>query len=134
MASVERGYSTILLARGNRLTALAGIAEPAGVCQSFTMDRNRVIVILRKHAPELKAAGVVHLRVFGSVARGEASSLSDVDLLADFDKSRRFTLVSVGRLQGRLSELLGAKVDLSSPEWMRESARKKALQEAVVAF
>lgn len=98
------------------------------------MDTNRVIVILQNHAPELKAAGIVHLRVFGSVARGEASSQSDVDLLADFDKSRRFTLVSVGRIQSRLTEMLGTQVDLSSSEWMRESARKKALREAVLAF
>ncbi len=52
------------------------------------MDRDRILLILREHAPELKAAGLVHLRVFGSVARGEASPQSDVDLMADFDKSK----------------------------------------------
>jgi predicted nucleotidyltransferase len=98
------------------------------------MEKDRVIVILRKHAPELKAAGVVHLRVFGSVARGEASPDSDVDLLADFDKSKRFTLVTVGNLESRLADLLGVKVDLSSPDWMRESVRNRVLQEAVLAF
>jgi len=98
------------------------------------MEKDRVIVILREHAPELKAAGVVHLRVFGSVARGESSPDSDVDLLADFDKSRRFTLVTVGRLESRLADLLGVKVDLSSPDWMRKSVRNRVLQEAVLAF
>lgn len=98
------------------------------------MDKGSVVVILQRHAPELKAAGVVHLRVFGSVARGEASSRSDVDILADFDRSKRFTLVSVGRLQNRLTELLGVNVDLSSPEWLRESVRERALREAVLAF
>ena len=33
------------------------------------MDKDRIIVILQKHDPELQAAGLVHLRVFGSVAR-----------------------------------------------------------------
>jgi predicted nucleotidyltransferase len=98
------------------------------------MDKERVIGILREHAPELQAAGVVHLRVFGSVARGEDSPDSDVDLLADFDRSRRLTLVTVGRLESRLGDLLGAKVDLSSPEWMRESVRDRVLREAAVAF
>jgi predicted nucleotidyltransferase len=98
------------------------------------MDKDRVIVILREHAPELQAEGVVHLSVFGSVARGEASSTSDVDILADFDKSRRLTLVSLGRLESRLSDLLGVKVDLSSPEWMREPVRQRALGEAVLVF
>ena len=83
---------------------------------------------------ELRAAGIVHLRVFGSVARGESSFDSDIDLLVDFDKSKRLTLVTVGSLQNRLSKMLGAKVDLSSAEWMREPVRSKAIREAVLAF
>jgi hypothetical protein len=98
------------------------------------MDKDRIIVILRDHAPELKAAGVVHLRVFGSVARGEASPQSDVDLMADFDKSKPITLLTVGRLESRLRDLLGVKVDLSSADWMKEPVRNQALREAVIAF
>jgi uncharacterized protein len=97
-------------------------------------EKDRVIVILREHAPELRDAGVMHLRVFGSVARGDNSSNSDIDLLADFDRSRRLTLVTVGRLESRLADLLGVKVDLSSPEWMRESIRERVLKEAVLVF
>jgi predicted nucleotidyltransferase len=98
------------------------------------MDKERIIMILREHAPELKAAGLIHLRLFGSVARGEANAQSDVDLLADFDQSKRVTLVTVGSLENRLRNLLGAKVELSSVEWMREPIREQALREAVVAF
>ena len=98
------------------------------------MDKDRIIVILQKHAPELQAAGLVHLRVFGSVARGEATPESDVDLMADFDKSKRVTLLTVGRLESRLTDLLGVKVDLSSAEWMKEPVRMQALQESVLAF
>lgn len=58
--------------------------------QSDGMDKGSVIQTLRKHEPELKAAGIVHLRLFGSVARGEASDQSDVDLMADLDRSMRF--------------------------------------------
>jgi uncharacterized protein len=98
------------------------------------MDRERILGILREHAPELKAAGVAHLRVFGSVARGEANSQSDVDLIADFDSSKRLTLVTLGSLERRLADLLDAPVELSSPGWMKEPIRKRVLQEAVVAF
>jgi predicted nucleotidyltransferase len=98
------------------------------------MDKDRIIVILREHAPELRAAGLVHLRVFGSVARGEASPQSDVDLMADFDRSKRLTLLTVGRLERHLGDLLGVKVDLSAAEWMKEPVRKQALREAVIAF
>lgn len=98
------------------------------------MNRQRVIATLREHEPELRAAGIVHLRLFGSVARGEASGNSDIDLMADFDKSRRLTLVKVGSLQSRLTDLLGVNVDLSSSEWMKEPVRSTALREAVLAF
>ncbi len=98
------------------------------------MDKSFVIAKLREHEGELKAAGIVHLRIFGSVARGEASAASDVDLLADFDKSKRLTLVKVGSLQSRLTDLLGVNVDLSSAEWMREPVKSRALREAVLAF
>jgi len=98
------------------------------------MDTRHVIEILRAHEAELKAAGIVHLRLFGSVARGEASGHSDVDLMAEFDATKRLTLVKIGSLQGRLTDLLGAPVELSSSEWMQEPVRSKALHEAVLAF
>jgi len=98
------------------------------------MDSQAIIRVLRDHQLELKDAGIVHLRLFGSVARGEGSQQSDIDLLADFDKSRRFTLVNVGHLQSYLADLLGAGVDLSSSEWMKEPVSTKAMREAVVAF
>ncbi|SNT31783.1 hypothetical protein SAMN05421770_107149 [Granulicella rosea] len=98
------------------------------------MNREFVLDVLREHALELQAAGVAHLRVFGSVARGEAGPESDVDLLVDFDQRKRVTLVSVGSLEHRLGALLGAKVELSSAAWMREPIREQAIREAVVAF
>ena len=98
------------------------------------MSRDDVIRTLREHERELKAAGIVRLAVFGSVARGDQSARSDVDLLAEFDKSRHYTLLTMGRLENRLADLLGAKVDLSSPEWLKASIKDQALEEAVFAF
>ena len=104
------------------------------LCQNFPMDRTAVIAKLREHAPELQAAGLMHVRVFGATARAESNDASDVDLLVDFDPARRQTLVTVGSLQCRLSELLNARVDLSATEWMREPVRAKAVAEAILAF
>ena len=98
------------------------------------MDKLHIIETLRDHSAELKAAGVVHLRVFGSVARDEASTHSDVDVMVDFDNSRLQTLVTVGHLQSRLTDMLGRQVDLSSSDWMKEPVRTEALREAVLAF
>lgn len=98
------------------------------------MTRDEVIRKLRAHEPELKAAGIVRLAVFGSVARGDNSPESDVDLLADFDKTKRYTLLTMGRLENRLADLLGTRVELSSPDWLKESVKNRVLQEAVLAF
>jgi uncharacterized protein len=112
----------------------APLEKRTTLAQNSGMDKSFVIEKLRHHERELKAAGILHIRVFGSVARDEASTVSDVDLLADFDKSKRMTLVKVGSLQSRLSDMLGARVDLSSTEWMREPVKSKALREAVIVF
>jgi uncharacterized protein len=44
------------------------------------MDRPQVIAKLRAHEAELRAAGVERLSLFGSVARGDQTEISDVDL------------------------------------------------------
>jgi len=98
------------------------------------MRRDEVISKLRAHEAELKAAGILRLAVFGSVARGDNSPESDVDLLAEFDKTRHYTLLTMGRIESRLADLLGTRVDLSSPEWLKESVKKQVLREAVLAF
>jgi len=104
------------------------------LCQSSSMDKGYVIETLRKHEPELKAAGIEHLRLFGSVARGEASAQSDVDLMADLDRSKRLSLVGMARLENRLSDLLGVRVDLSLVNSMKEAVRTRAVREAIHAF
>lgn len=98
------------------------------------MDKEQILGTLREHAQELREAGLVHLHLFGSVARGQANARSDIDLMADFDPSKRITLVTLGRLENHLTSLLGTKVDLSSSNWMREPVRGEALREAVLAF
>lgn len=98
------------------------------------MKRDEVISKLRAHEAELKAAGIVRLAIFGSVARGDNSPQSDVDLLVEFDKTKRYTLLTLGRLESHLADLLGTRVDLSSPEWLKESVKSQILREAVLAF
>jgi predicted nucleotidyltransferase len=62
-------------------------------------ERERVLRILRQHERELRAQGVVRLRLFGSIARGEAGPESDVDLLAEMDAGADFSLVDLVGLQ-----------------------------------
>jgi uncharacterized protein len=98
------------------------------------MDKGRVIAALGEHRAELDAANVVHLRLHGSVARGDASTASDVDLIADFDSGREYSLLDRVALENRLSEILGVPVDLSPAAALKEPARRRAAREAVLAF
>jgi predicted nucleotidyltransferase len=71
-----------------------------------------VIATLQAHEAELQRAGIRHLALFGSVARGEASVDSDVDLVAELDPAARIGLFALGALERRLARLIGRRVDL----------------------
>lgn len=79
------------------------------------MDKERIIAKLREHQSELKSGGIERLLLFGSHARGTAvQNTSDVDLIADFDGSKRLTLFDKAGLEVELGELLNSRVDLSN--------------------
>ena len=98
------------------------------------MDREHVIATLRQHEAELKAEGIVRLSLFGSVARNESTPQSDVDLMAEFDSRRDFSLLDRARLENRLADMLGAKVDLAPARMLKDGIRERAVREAVLAF
>jgi uncharacterized protein len=87
--------------------------------------------ILRSHQAELREAGVKSLKLFGSVARGEAGSKSDIDILVEF--SRPIGLLAFVGLKHRLDELLGRPVDLVTPDALKSSLREGILNEANIA-
>ena len=94
------------------------------------MRREKALGILAAHRLELRERfGVKSLRLFGSVARDEASEESDVDVLVDFDETP--SLFGFLRLQGYLRDLLGAKVDLITETGLREHARPFVEKDAV---
>ena len=70
------------------------------------------------------AHGVSGLRVFGSVARGEDSADSDVDLLVDL--SEHMSLFGLARLQAELETILGARVDLVPSQDLKPDVRSHA--------
>ena len=99
------------------------------------MDNSTIIDKLRKHESELKAAGVEHLFVHGSYARGTAvRGISDVDVIAEFSPERRLTLLDMVAIENRLAEVLGVRVDLSPRKGLKEAVAAKASREAVLAF
>ena len=98
------------------------------------MNKENVIATLRAHEAELKSAGVLSLRLFGSVARDEARPDSDVDLMARFDKARCRTLLDYAGVEERLAEILNVHVDLAPEDMMHEPVKTEAEREAVFVF
>jgi len=98
------------------------------------MNRDEVIAKLRALEPQLRAAGVVRLSLFGSTARDEARAGSDIDLLAAFDAARALSLLDVIGIENRLADLLGRKVDLVEEGTLKPRAKLDASREAVRAF
>jgi len=84
--------------------------------------RRRVLATAEKY-------GASNVRVFGSVARGQDTLESDVDILVDL--SPRSSLVKLGRLERELSEVLGAPVDVVPADGLRPAVRAEAEQEAI---
>src|SRR5215471_16086723 len=99
------------------------------------MDRSTIIAKLREHEEELKAAGIEHLALHGSYARGTLTNeASDVDVIADFDRTRKQTLIRRAHLENRLSDILGLKADLSDRKMLRPEVLEKASRESVLVF
>jgi predicted nucleotidyltransferase len=96
--------------------------------------RSRDCRALRDHEPELRAAGVVRLFVFGSAVRGDGQPDSDIDLLASFDESRRLSLLDLVGIELRLAGLLGQPVDLVEEGMLKPRVERSVEAEAVRAF
>lgn len=96
------------------------------------MTREEAIRRLAAAQPELATLGVRSLDLFGSVARGEAGPASDVDLLVDVD--RPVGLFHFFRVQRRLGEILGCKVDLVMRDAVKRQLRDCIFAEAVCAI
>lgn len=70
-------------------------------------------------------------RVFGSVARGEATSMSDIDILVDLDPNGGNPLLRVAGIGEELTALLNTQVDVVAPSLLRDPVSASALADAV---
>jgi len=84
-------------------------------------ERARICEIAARH-------GVHNVRIFGSVARGEAES--DLDLLIDLEPDR--SLLDLVALKSELETLLGIPVDVAEPVSLHWYIRDRVMAEAVL--
>lgn len=86
--------------------------------------REEIIKIASKH-------GAYNVRVFGSVARGEADEKSDIDFLIDYDIDKITPWFPVGLIHD-LQDFLGKKVDVVTASGLKERIKERVFQEAII--
>lgn len=100
-----------------------------GGLRSF-MDKAKVLKEKRGLIIELASRhGARNVRIFGSVARGDAKESSDIDFLVDMEPGR--SLFDLGGLLMDLQDLLHCKVDIGTTKMLKESMRDQVLKEAI---
>ena len=109
----------------------AVVARSAAVSYDPGVTRKEVQTRFSRRRDELAELGIRRLEIFGSVARGEASPTSDVDLLVEFD--RAIGLFHFFRVQRRLEQILGCSVDLVMRDAVKPHLRDRIFREAVRA-
>ena len=95
---------------------------PAPTLDSLRHRRSEILDLARQR-------GAVRVRVFGSVARGDATQASDVDFLVDLESGRG--LFDLGGLLMDLQDLLGCDVDVVTESGLRPRVAERVLADAV---
>lgn len=93
---------------------------------------NTLTLLRNKKADILAAAarhGAGNVRVFGSVARGEDSEASDIDILVSMEANR--SLYDLIALQQEIEQLLGRRTDVLTEKSINRYLQQQILQEAL---
>ena len=95
-----------------------------------SMEQDIVLQILKqKNAEMTKQFGVKSLLLFGSVARNEATTTSDVDLLVEFNRPVGY--FGLFALQDYFEKLLGCPVDLGTPDSLKPYIKERVMGELI---
>jgi predicted nucleotidyltransferase len=104
-------------------------AKPAWLYRDFMLSRKDISPHRDRIEKIADKYGILSIQLFGSVARGNADDLSDVDLLVSTKEGT--SLLSLGGFQVEVERLLGRTVDVVTLEGLRPKVKERALQEAV---
>ncbi|MBL8664831.1 MAG: nucleotidyltransferase domain-containing protein [Candidatus Odyssella sp.] len=112
-----------------------GVSERA---QKYDDERpptalDHALAVLRAHRAELEAIGVVHAGVFGSVARGEEGSKSDLDVVVDLDDKVR-TIYDFAGVWRAISDLFPVSVDVVERDVLKGDMKARVEADFVKAF
>jgi len=98
------------------------------------MNAQDAIATLRRYESALRARGVAHAAVFGSVARGENRSGSDLDILVEFEPGAEGSIYDYVRFKEYVAGLFGVPVDVIDHAALKPHLRAPTARDAVYAF
>ena len=98
------------------------------------MTRDQALAEIAMNAEALRARGVEAAYLFGSTARGEARTDSDVDVFIDVAPDARFSLLDLASVHRLLNETIGRKVDVTTRESLHPKLRGEIERDAVRVF
>jgi uncharacterized protein len=98
------------------------------------MSRDEIIRTLKEREADLRAHGVTHAALFGSVARDEQISDSDIDILVDLDPTIVRTMFDYAGLKDYVASLFQGPVDVIDREALKPRLRPRATADAIYAF
>jgi uncharacterized protein len=94
------------------------------------LSADEILQILHQHSDQLRQHGVVRIGLFGSHARNEAGTASDIDILVEL---RQPSLTGFTRLKLYLEDILGYPVDLVTIDAIRQEFKPAILNEVIYA-
>ena len=98
------------------------------------MNRSDVITVLQAHEAALKACGVAHAALFGSVARNEQRRDSDIDIMIELDPDSRVTMFDYVDIRECIAGLFQGPVDVVNRDGLKPFVRPRAAADAIYAF
>ena len=98
------------------------------------MNRDQAIRVLSEHSDEIRGLGVTRLALFGSMARDQARPDSDIDLLVDIDRGRKFSLFDQVGLRHYFEGLLGRRVEVARRKGLKPFLRDGIIAEAIEIY
>jgi uncharacterized protein len=98
------------------------------------MNSSEAIETLRRSEPALRERGVKHAALFGSVARGQHRTDSDIDIMIEIDPDARITVFEYVDLKDYIASLFSQPVDVVNRDGLKSHVRPAAMADAIYAF
>ncbi len=95
--------------------------------EDIQIPKERLAQICERHR-------IRKLSFFGSVLRNDFTSVSDLDVLVEFEPDARVGLIRLAQIEDELGRLLGRKVDLNTPAFLSPYFRDQVLNEAETLY